>query len=86
MSLVGPRPLQLRDGDRLAALDPWGAMRRLEVLPGLTGPWQVAGRSELDYEPMVQLDLDYVAKRSLDRDLRIIARTVMAVLRRRGAY
>ena len=46
MSLVGPRPLQLRDSDRLLALDPTGYARRLQVMPGLTGPWQVGGRSE----------------------------------------
>jgi lipopolysaccharide/colanic/teichoic acid biosynthesis glycosyltransferase len=86
MSLVGPRPLQLRDGERLAAVDPQGAARRLAVLPGLTGPWQVGGRSDLDYEAMIELDCDYAANRSLGRDLRILARTVAVVLRRRGAY
>jgi lipopolysaccharide/colanic/teichoic acid biosynthesis glycosyltransferase len=86
MSLVGPRPLQLRDSERLRAVDPRGYARRLEVMPGLTGPWQVGGRSELDYDEMVRLDLDYVATRGLGRDLRILAATVLAVLRRRGAY
>ncbi|HZW29097.1 MAG TPA: sugar transferase [Isosphaeraceae bacterium] len=86
MSLVGPRPLQLRDSDRLAALDPQGHAHRLQVLPGLTGPWQVAGRSELDYVQMVQLDRDYVLNRSVGGDLLIIARTVVVVLLRRGAY
>jgi lipopolysaccharide/colanic/teichoic acid biosynthesis glycosyltransferase len=85
MSLVGPRPLQLRDSDRLRDADPHGYRRRLEVLPGLTGPWQVGGRSELDYEQMVELDLDYVANTSLVRDLVIIGQTVHAVLLRRGA-
>ena len=60
MSLVGPRPLQLRDSDLLLELDPQGYQRRLEVLPGVTGPWQVSGRSELNHERMVQLDVDYV--------------------------
>jgi lipopolysaccharide/colanic/teichoic acid biosynthesis glycosyltransferase len=85
MSLVGPRPLQLRDSDRLWAIDPRGYMLRLEVLPGLTGPWQVGGRSDLDYQQMVRLDMDYVANRSLGRDLKIIGKTVLAVLFRRGA-
>ena len=85
MSLVGPRPLQLRDSDRLRDVDPRGYRRRLQVLPGLTGPWQVGGRSELDYEQMVELDLDYVANRSLGRDLVIIGQTIPAVLLRRGA-
>ena len=86
MSLVGPRPLQLRDCNRLGTLDPQAHARRLEVLPGLTGPWQVAGRSELDYQQMVELDCDYAAEWSLGRDLRIVAQTIAAVLRGRGAY
>jgi lipopolysaccharide/colanic/teichoic acid biosynthesis glycosyltransferase len=85
MSLVGPRPLQLRDSERLWAVDPVGYTRRLHVLPGLTGPWQVDGRSGLDFEQMVRLDLDYVANRSLGRDLRIIGKTVLVVLICRGA-
>jgi lipopolysaccharide/colanic/teichoic acid biosynthesis glycosyltransferase len=85
MSLVGPRPLQLRDSDRLHDADPQGYRRRLEALPGLTGPWQVGGRSELDYKRMIELDLDYVAHRSQARDLLIIGQTIRAVLLRRGA-
>jgi lipopolysaccharide/colanic/teichoic acid biosynthesis glycosyltransferase len=85
MSLVGPRPLQLRDSERLRDADPRGYADRLQALPGLTGPWQVDGRSGLDYEQMVRLDLDYVANRSLGRDLRIIGKTVLVVLNRRGA-
>ncbi len=86
MSLVGPRPLQLRDCDRLAAADPRGYRQRLRVLPGLTGPWQVEGRSALDYERMVELDCDYVAHPSPARDLAIIARTALVVLLGRGAH
>jgi lipopolysaccharide/colanic/teichoic acid biosynthesis glycosyltransferase len=85
MSLVGPRPLQLRDSDRLWNADPQSYTRRLEALPGLTGPWQVGGRSGLDCEQMVRLDVDYVANRSLGRDLGIMGKTVLAVLSRRGA-
>jgi lipopolysaccharide/colanic/teichoic acid biosynthesis glycosyltransferase len=85
MSLVGPRPLQLRDSDRLETLDPQAYARRLRVLPGLTGPWQVGGRSDLDYQQMVQLDVDYVAYHSLGRDLWILGQTVLVVLLRRGA-
>ena len=48
MSLVGPRPLQIRDSELLLALDPEGYERRLKVLPGVTGPWQVGGRSEFE--------------------------------------
>jgi len=86
MSLVGPRPLQLRDSDLLLALDPKGYARRLQAMPGLTGPWQVGGRSELDYQDMVQLDLDYIERWSLSRDLWIICKTFFVVLLRRGAY
>jgi lipopolysaccharide/colanic/teichoic acid biosynthesis glycosyltransferase len=85
MSLVGPRPLQLRDSDLLWSVDPAGYTRRLQVLPGLTGPWQVNGRSELDHTRMVELDLDYVANRTLVRDLCILGKTVLVVLLRRGA-
>ena len=86
MSLVGPRPLQLRDSDLLAASNPVGYNRRLEVIPGLTGPWQVGGRSEVNYERMVELDLEYVENWSLARDLGIICKTFLVVLCRRGAY
>jgi lipopolysaccharide/colanic/teichoic acid biosynthesis glycosyltransferase len=86
MSLVGPRPLQLRDSQRLSAVDPQGYARRLQTKPGLTGPWQVAGRSDLDYLQMVELDLDYVANWSLRVDLRIITQTFLVVLRGGGAY
>ena len=86
MSLVGPRPLQIRDSDLLQAEDPVGYQRRLEVLPGVTGPWQVGGRSELNHEQMVQLDVDYVDNWSLGRDLTIICKTFLVVLLRVGAY
>jgi lipopolysaccharide/colanic/teichoic acid biosynthesis glycosyltransferase len=85
MSLVGPRPLQLRDSERLAAVDARGHRYRLRVRPGLTGPWQVEGRSALDYERMVELDCDYVANHSPALDLVIIARTLLVVLKGRGA-
>ncbi len=86
MSLVGPRPLQLRDSDKLRSLDPEGFACRLQVMPGLTGPWQVGGRSDVDYARMVDLDRDYVENWSLARDLRIIVQTFFVVLRGRGAY
>jgi lipopolysaccharide/colanic/teichoic acid biosynthesis glycosyltransferase len=85
MSLVGPRPLQIRDSDRLWAVNPHAYTRRLQVLPGLTGSWQVGGRSELDCEQMVQLDLDYVANHSFRRDLLIIVKTLAVVVLGRGA-
>jgi lipopolysaccharide/colanic/teichoic acid biosynthesis glycosyltransferase len=86
MSLVGPRPLQLRDSDRLLAINPDAYTRRLQVLPGLTGLWQIGGRSEVDYECMVNLDLEYVQHWSLSWDCWIICKTVLVVLLGRGAY
>lgn len=86
MSLVGPRPLQLRDSDRLLASNPEAYFRRLQVMPGLTGPWQVGGRSLVNYERMLELDLNYVANWSLGQDLWIICKTFLVVLRRQGAY
>ena len=86
MSLVGPRPLQLRDSDLLMESDPVGYKRRLEVLPGVTGPWQVGGRSDVNHERMVQLDIDYVDNWSLGRDIAIICKTFVVVLFRVGAY
>jgi lipopolysaccharide/colanic/teichoic acid biosynthesis glycosyltransferase len=86
MSLVGPRPLQLRDSDLLLELDPESYQRRLEIWPGVTGPWQVSGRSNLSYDRMVQLDVDYVNNWSLGRDLAIICKTFLVVLFRVGAY
>ena len=86
MSLVGPRPLQMRDSDLLLATDPAGFKRRLEVLPGVTGPWQVGGRSGLGHEDMVTLDVDYVNNWSLARDLAIICKTFYVVIFRVGAY
>jgi lipopolysaccharide/colanic/teichoic acid biosynthesis glycosyltransferase len=86
MSLVGPRPLQLRDSERLAGSNPEGYLQRLQVMPGLTGPWQVGGRSEVDSNRMVELDLDYVKNWSLSWDLWIICKTFLVVLLRRGAY
>jgi len=86
MSLVGPRPLQLRDSDRLLKLNSEAYSRRLQVVPGLSGPWQISGRSELSYEDMVELDLEYIENWSLIRDLWIICKTFLVVLLRRGAY
>lgn len=86
MTLVGPRPLQLRDCKLLQAVEPEGYTRRLSVLPGLTGAWQVGGRSDTDCYQMLRFDLDYINNRSLKRDVAILFRTVSAVIRRRGAY
>jgi exopolysaccharide biosynthesis polyprenyl glycosylphosphotransferase len=85
MSLVGPRPLQLRDSEKLEQLDADGYNRRLSVIPGVTGPWQVGGRSNADCSRMLQLDLDYVENWSIATDLVILFKTVGVVLAGRGA-
>jgi lipopolysaccharide/colanic/teichoic acid biosynthesis glycosyltransferase len=85
MSLVGPRPLQLRDSAKLEALDPRGYARRLSVIPGITGPWQVGGRSDVSSDQMLSLDLDYVESWSMRADLAILIKTFIVVLGRRGA-
>jgi exopolysaccharide biosynthesis polyprenyl glycosylphosphotransferase len=82
MSLVGPRPALPGEVARYD-LDP---RRRLVVKPGLTGLWQVSGRSDLSWEQSVRLDLRYVDNWSLRLDLQILVRTVRAVLGHRGAY
>jgi lipopolysaccharide/colanic/teichoic acid biosynthesis glycosyltransferase len=86
MSLVGPRPLQLRDSDKLLLTNPEAYHLRLQVWPGVTGPWQIGGRSDVDYSRMLELDLGYVRNWSLGRDLLIICKTFAVVLCRRGAY
>jgi exopolysaccharide biosynthesis polyprenyl glycosylphosphotransferase len=82
MSLVGPRPLPLRDFERL---EDWHKKRYL-VLPGITGLWQVSGRSELDFDDLVRLDFLYLERWSIFLDLSILLKTVPAVLSRRGAF
>jgi exopolysaccharide biosynthesis polyprenyl glycosylphosphotransferase len=82
MSLVGPRPLPQRDFDQL---EPWHKKRYL-VLPGITGLWQVSGRSELDFDDLVRLDFLYLERWSVGLDLAILLKTVPAVLSRRGAF
>lgn len=82
MSLVGPRPLPL-DEIRSAT---WGEQLRLSVKPGLTCLWQIAGRTEIPYREWMQLDGYYVQNRSLALDLKIILKTLPAVLSGRGAY
>jgi exopolysaccharide biosynthesis polyprenyl glycosylphosphotransferase len=81
MSLVGPRPLPADDGDYLGDV-----RRRLLVRPGITGLWQVSGRSDLSWDESVRLDLYYVDNWSLTYDLGILWRTIWVVLRRKGAY
>jgi lipopolysaccharide/colanic/teichoic acid biosynthesis glycosyltransferase len=82
MSLVGPRPLPVRDFLQMEDVH----KRRLGAVPGMTGYWQISGRSNLSFEEMVRLDLYYIENWSLSFDLKIILRTLGAVLRHEGAY
>src|SRR5579885_2053947 len=82
MSLVGPRPPIPAE---VAQYEPWH-LKRLEVPPGLTGLWQVSGRSELSFDEMVLLDIYYIETWSLGLDLRILLKTLPAVLLARGAF
>lgn len=82
MSLVGPRPPLPHEVERYSAND-W---RRLEVVPGMTGLWQVSGRSGLTFDEMVRLDLFYIENWSVGLDFTLLFRTVPAVLLARGAY
>jgi lipopolysaccharide/colanic/teichoic acid biosynthesis glycosyltransferase len=82
MSIVGPRPPL---PDEVAAYNA-RELRRLAVKPGMTGLWQVSGRSLLPWDELVRLDIEYIETWSLWRDLLIIARTIPAVILARGAY
>jgi len=82
MSLVGPRPLPQRDFEQL---EEWHKKRYL-VLPGVTGLWQISGRSELDFDDLVRLDFLYLERWSIGLDLAILLKTIPAVLSRRGAF
>ena len=82
MSLVGPRPGLPEEVD---AYEPWHR-KRLEVTPGLTGMWQVSGRSNLSFDEMVMLDIYYVENWTPFLDLSIMLRTIPKVLSGEGAY
>lgn len=82
MSLVGPRPQVLWE----AAVYDDHAKKRLRILPGITGLWQVSGRAHLSYEEMIDLDVYYLENWSLGLDLKILLRTLPAVFAKEGAY
>jgi lipopolysaccharide/colanic/teichoic acid biosynthesis glycosyltransferase len=83
MSLVGPRPAISYE---VEAYQTWHRRRVLEAKPGITGLWQVSGRSRLSFDDMVRLDVRYAMKRSFWLDMRILLNTPLAVLRGEGAY
>jgi lipopolysaccharide/colanic/teichoic acid biosynthesis glycosyltransferase len=81
MSLVGPRPMPL---DTDAQINGWGR-RRLDLTPGITGLWQVLGRTTIPFDEMIKLDYLYVTNWSLWGDVKLLLRTVFVVMNRRGA-
>jgi exopolysaccharide biosynthesis polyprenyl glycosylphosphotransferase len=83
MSLVGPRPLPVRDVERIDSL--W-QQRRFSVKPGITCLWQVSGRSDVSFDRWVRMDLEYIDRWSLELDLKILLRTISAVVKASGAY
>ena len=83
MSLVGPRPLPVRDVERI---DVASQKRRFSIKPGLTCLWQVNGRSNIGFEEWVRMDLDYIDRWSLGLDILILLKTIPAVLKGPGAY
>jgi lipopolysaccharide/colanic/teichoic acid biosynthesis glycosyltransferase len=82
MSLVGPRPPIAKE---VAQYEPW-QYRRLAVKPGLTCVWQVSGRCEVGFNDWVRMDIRYLSNQSLRTDLKLLAKTPLSVLSRRGAY
>ena len=82
MSMVGPRPLPLADYKRM---NNTSHRRRLSVLPGITGPWQISGRDQITFEQWMEMDLDYIDNWRLSTDLKIIFLTVPVVLLAKGS-
>jgi exopolysaccharide biosynthesis polyprenyl glycosylphosphotransferase len=82
MSLVGPRPMALRDVDRFPESS---LMRRFSVKPGITGLWQISGRSDLPFDKWIDLDLKYIDEWSFGLELRILWKTIPTVLSQKGA-
>jgi lipopolysaccharide/colanic/teichoic acid biosynthesis glycosyltransferase len=82
MSLVGPRPPLPSEVRRYTPTQ----LRRLEVKPGITGLWQVCGRSTIPFDGQIALDIEYIRRQSLRFDLDILARTVRAIVSCKGAW
>ncbi len=81
MSLVGPRPTSFKS----ETYDLWQT-ERLDVLPGITGLWQLLGRAETEFNERLRMDIAYIERRCLWFDIQILTRTLLAVLKQRGAY
>jgi len=86
MSLVGPRPLPIRDCVKLRAIDEAQFNTRMSVLPGMTGPWQVYGRSDITFWEQMRLDLHYVENQTWLLDLKLLVLTAWVMVNGRGAY
>jgi lipopolysaccharide/colanic/teichoic acid biosynthesis glycosyltransferase len=82
MSLVGPRPALPSEVNQYSLAD----RKRLEVIPGITCIWQVSGRSNIPFPQQVQLDVQYIQSQSILLDLKLLFKTIPAVLLSRGAY
>jgi len=82
MSLVGPRPLWVEEALQCKG---W-TKKRLDIMPGITGLWQVTGRSDIPFDEMVKLDYMYVTGWSLSWDVKLLLQTLPAVYHKRGAY
>ncbi len=82
MSLVGPRPHVHREVDSYTLTD----RKRLDVVPGITCVWQISGRADIAFPEQLRLDLDYIESQSVWNDIKILVKTIPAVLSARGAY
>jgi lipopolysaccharide/colanic/teichoic acid biosynthesis glycosyltransferase len=82
MSLVGPRPALTGEVARYSLDD----RRRLDAIPGLTCTWQVAGRSDIPFPEQLRLDVEYIERQSIREDVKLLLKTVPAVISGRGAY
>ena len=88
MSVVGPRPLAVKTAEMAELIRQFGptAKKRMNALPGITGLWQVSGRSDISTEQRFALDMFYIEHWSMGLDLEIILKTIPAMLSSRGAY
>lgn len=89
MSIVGPRayyPFEIKDQAVKFNVDPQVVQKVLSVKPGITGPWQVGGRSKINFDKRIQLDADYAGKKSIFYDILLILKTPYAVVSMKGAY
>jgi len=82
MSLVGPRPCLEAELDQYSLED----LKRLEVMPGITGEWQISGRSDSSFREQMELDTNYVYERNMIGDIKILLKTIPVVISGNGAY